>query len=141
MNEGERMKRGHLFGFEKYFSAAMLACGITWFWDFIASLYFPGQIALNLTLVSAVVYLEAAFLAAFGFTRRMARDQIPMGLRVGVAAWITNTLFRLLIFDLSEALLGVVVYLVSFLIGGVGGGLFAGVLHRNKDDLGVSRAD
>lgn len=112
--------------FESYFGAALFACGITWFWDYVASLYFPGQSALNLTLLSAVVYLEAAMIGAFGLTRRISSRHIHVGVRVGLGAWIGNALFRLVLFELGEALWGVVVYLLSF----TGGGLLGGLLGR-----------
>ena len=121
--------------FESYFGAAMFTCGITWFWDYVASLYFPGQTALNLTLLSATVYLEAALIGAFGLTRRISTKHIHVGIRVGLGAWMANALFRLVLFELGEALWGVVVYLLSFIGGGVLGGLLGRIFatdHTRK---------
>jgi len=121
--------------FESYFGAALVTCGITWFWDYASSLYFPGQTALNLTLLSATVYLEAAMIGAFGLTRRISTRHIDVGVRVGLGAWIGNALFRLVLFELGEALWGVVVYLLSFLGGGVVGGLLGRIFavdHTRK---------
>jgi len=115
---------------EKYVGAAAFACGIVWFWDFLASLYFPGETALNLTLLSALVYLEAAFLSAFGLTRKMRTRQIHVGIRVGLGTWMTNMVFRLIVFELNEALWGMVIYFSGFMIGGFLGGLFARAFHR-----------
>jgi hypothetical protein len=115
---------------EKYVGAAAFACGIAWFWDFLASLYFPGETALNLTLLSALVYLEAAFLSAFGLTRKMRTRQIHVGIRVGLGTWMTNMVFRLIVFELNEALWGMVIYFFGFMIGGFLGGLFARAFHR-----------
>jgi hypothetical protein len=123
------MKTEQLPGFDQYFGAALLACGITWLWDYVASLYFPGQTALNFTLLSALVYLEAAFLAAFGLTRKVPVKHIPIGLRVGFGAWIANTVFRLILFELGEALWGVVLYLATFVLGGFLGGFLGKKLH------------
>ena len=117
-------------GFESYLGAAAFACGFVWFWDYFTSLYFPGQVALNLTLLSGLVYLEAAFLSAFGLTRRMYAKQIHVGIRVGLGTWMTNLVFRLIVFELDEALWGIAVYLVSFMLGGLLGGLFSKILHR-----------
>lgn len=130
MSEERRMKGKLPASFESYLGAAAFACGVTWFWDYFASFYFPGQMALNLTFLSALVYLEAAFLSAFGLTRRMQAKQIPVGIRVGLGTWMTNMVFRLIIFELDEALWGVAVYFVSFMIGGFLGGLFAKTLHK-----------
>lgn len=127
--------------FEHYVGAAAFACGITWFWDFFTSLYFPGQVALNLTLLSALVYVEAAFLAAFGLTRRFREKQIPVGIRVGLGTWMANMFFRLIVFDLNEAFWGVVVYLISFMIGGLLGGLFSRVLDKSGSQTGSHKAD
>ncbi len=110
--------------FENYVGAAAFACGITWFWDYVASVYFPGQVALNLTLLSSLVYVEAAFLSSFGLTRRFQEKQVPVGIRVGLGTWMTNMFFRLVVFELNEALWGVVVYFLSFMVGGFLGGLF-----------------
>lgn len=119
------MRGGSKPSFESYIGAALLACGITWFWDFVSSLYFPGQTAVNLTIVSALVYLEAAFLGAFGLARRISDDRVHIGIRVGVWAFLVNAAFRLILFDLFEALWGVIVYLTCFTLGGLLGGLFA----------------
>ncbi|MFH0848266.1 MAG: hypothetical protein V1857_02025 [archaeon] len=129
MDECRQMMREQLPVFEKYFGAAVFACGIAWFWDYVASLYFPGQVALNLTLLSAVVYLEAAFLGAFGLTRRMLAKHVHVGIRVGVGAWLTNMVFRLIVFELAEAIWGSPVYFGGFVTGGLLGGLFAKKLH------------
>jgi len=118
--------------FENYLGAAALACGITWIWDYFASFYFPGQAALNLTLLSFVVYLEGAFFGAFGLTRRRLTKHLHVGIRVGIGAWMTNMVFRLIVFSFSEALWGVLVYLASFLLGGSLGGLLAYVIHRGE---------
>jgi hypothetical protein len=123
------MMREQVPVFEKYLGAAAFACGIAWFWDYVASLYFPGQVALNLTLLSVVVYLEAAFLGAFGLTRRMLTRHVHVGVRVGLGAWLTNMVFRLIVFELVEALWGLPVYFGGFVTGGLLGGLFAGKLH------------
>jgi len=123
------MKPESLPSFGGYFGAALFTCGIIWFWDYVASIYFPGQTALNLTLLSALVYLEAAFLGAFGLARKMQVKHIHVGMRVGFGAWMTNMVFRLIVFGLSEALWGVIIYLVSFVVGGLLGGLFARRLH------------
>jgi len=123
------MKPESLPSFGSYFGAALFTCGITWFWDYVASIYFPGQTALNLTLLSALVYLEAAFLGAFGLARKMQVKHIHVGMSVGFGAWMTNMVFRLIVFGLPEALLGVIIYLVSFVVGGILGGLFARRLH------------
>ncbi len=124
------MKKEPLPGFESYFGAALFTCGIAWFWDYVSSLYFPGQAALNLTLLSALVYLEAALLGAFGLTRKMLTKHIHVGIRVGFGAWMTNMVFRLIVFELAEALWGVAIYLASFVVGGFLGGLLARMLHR-----------
>jgi hypothetical protein len=122
-----------------YLGAALLACGIAWLWDFILSLYFPGKTALNLTIVSALVYLEAAFLGAFGLARRMSDDRVRIGMRVGIWAFLLNAAFRLILFDLFEALWGVILYLISFTLGGLLGGLFArmilGEVEKNEPRL------
>jgi hypothetical protein len=115
--------------FESYFGAAMLVCGITWFWDYASSLYFPGQGALNLTLLSAAVYLEAAMIGAFTLTRRILSKHFHVGMRVGLGAWMANTVLRLILFELGEALGGVVIYFGSFMIGGFLGGLLGRVFH------------
>jgi hypothetical protein len=129
MVEGGSMKPESMPGFENYFGAALFACGITWFWDYVASMYFPGQAALNLTLLSALVYMEAAFLGAFGLARRLLSKHMNVGLRVGFGAWMTNMVFRLIVFELAEALYGMVVYMVGFIVGGILGGLFARKFH------------
>lgn len=124
------MKTEPLPSFERYFGAALFSCGIAWLWDYVASVYFPGQAALNLTLLSTLVYFEAAFLGAFGLTRRMLAKHIHVGIRVGFGAWMTNMVFRLIVFELAEALWGVAIYLTTFVAGGFLGGLFAKRLHR-----------
>lgn len=128
--EGEPMEEEPPPKFERYFGAALFSCGIAWLWDFVASIYFPGQTALNLTLISALVYLEAAFLGAFGLTRRMLAKHVHVGIRVGLGAWMTNMVFRLILFQLAEALWGIAVYFASFVVGGFLGGLFARALHK-----------
>jgi hypothetical protein len=95
--------------FEKYFGAVLIACGITWIWDFISSIYFAGQIALNLTIISSLVYLEASFIGAFLLVRKLPKNHIIIGLRVGIGAFLVNIAFRLILFELAEALGGVVV--------------------------------
>jgi len=125
------MKREPMPGFESYFGAALFTCGIVWFWDYVTSLYFPGQAALNLSLLSAVVYFEAAFLGSFGLTRRRLANHVHVGVRVGFGAWMTNMIFRLIVFGLNEALWGVAVYLASLTTGGVLGGFLARVLRRS----------
>lgn len=129
MCEEKEMKEKTSLSFESYLGVAFFTCGITWFWDFVASVYFPGQTALNLTLLSALVYLEAAFLGAFGLTRRVLVKHVHVGIRVGFGAWMTNMVFRLIVFELAEALWGLAIYLGSFVAGGLLGGLFAKKLH------------
>jgi len=63
-------------------------------------------------------------------TRRMLARHIHVGIRVGFGAWMTNMVFRLIVFELAEALWGVAIYLTSFVAGGFLGGLFAKRLHR-----------
>lgn len=123
------MKPESLPRFESYFGAALFVCGISWFWDYVASIYFPGQSALNLTFLSALVYLEASFLGAFGLARRILGKHIHVGIRVGFATWVTNMVFRLIVFELAEALWGFAIYLASFLVGGFLGGFFAKKFH------------
>jgi hypothetical protein len=43
-----------------------------------------------------------------------------------------NMAFRLILFELTEALWGVIVYLISFTIGGMLGGLLAKKIHVGK---------
>lgn len=112
-------------GFESYFRAALFTCGIIWVWDYIASIFFPGQTALNLTLLSAFIYLEASFIGAYGLTRKRPQNQVNIGLRTGIAAFLVNLVFRLIVFDIGEALWGLIIYLIFLIIGGALGGLFA----------------
>ena len=112
-------------GFESYFGAALFTCGIIWVWDYIASIFFPGQTALNLTLLSAFIYLEASFIGAYGLTRKRPQNQVNIGLREGIAAFLVNLVFRLIVFDIGEALWGLIIYLIFLIIGGALGGLFA----------------
>jgi len=112
-------------GFESYFGAALFTCGIIWVWDYIASIFFPGQTALNLTLLSAFIYLEASFIGAYGLTRKRPQNQVNIGLRAGIAAFLVNLVFRLIVFDIGEALWGLIIYLIFLIIGGALGGLFA----------------
>jgi len=116
-------------GFESYFRAALFTCGIIWVWDYIASIFFPGQTALNLTLLSAFIYLEASFIGAYGLTRKRSQNQVNIGLRVGIAAFLVNLVFRLIVFDIGEALWGLIIYLIFLIIGGALGGLFAKKLN------------
>jgi len=135
------MKKEPAPGFETYFGAALFTCGIVWFWDYVSSVYFPGQAALNLTFLSAAVYLEAAFLGAFGLTRRMLTRHIHVGIRVGFGAWMTNMVFRLIVFELGEALWGVAIYLASLTAGGFLGGFLARALHKGnscEEDLKIA---
>ena len=111
-------------GFEEYFGAALVVCGILWIWDYISSIFFPGQTSLNLTILSFFVWLEAGFIGAYGLTRKMV-NQIDRGLKVGVAAFLVNQAFRLIVFEIDQALYGWIIYLISLLIGGTIGGLFA----------------
>lgn len=130
MAEDRPLKEEPLPSFESYFGAALFTCGIVWFWDYVSSLFFPGQAALNLTLISALVYVEAAFLGAFGLTRRRLTKHVHVGVRIGFGVWMTNMVFRLIIFKLAEALWGVAIYLTGFMLGGFLGGAFARMLHR-----------
>ena len=116
-------------GFESYFRAALFTCGIIWVWDYIASIFFPGQTALNLTLLSAFIYLEASFIGAYGLTRKRSQNQVNIGLRVGIAAFLVNLVFRLIVFDIGEALWGLIIYLIFLIIGGALGGLFTKKLN------------
>ena len=119
-------------GFESYFGAALIACGISWLWEYIASLYFPGQTALNYTILSVFVYIEAALLGAFGLTRKMPSKQVHVVLRAGFGAFLLNTVFRLIVFEYHEALWGVIVYFASFTVGGVIGGFLAKTFHGSE---------
>jgi len=119
-------------GFESYFGAALFTCGIIWLWDYISSLFFPGEAALNLTILSAFIILEAGFIGAFGLTRKMEQNQVNIGLKVGVAAFLVNLVFRMIVFEIAQALWGVVIYLIFLPIGGVLGGLFAKKIAINK---------
>jgi len=118
--------------FESYFGAALVACGIAWIWDFVSSIYFAGQIALNLTIISSLVYLEAGFLGAFVLARKLPENHMIIGLRAGFGAFLVNLTFRLILFELAEALGGVIIYLISFTIGGMLGGLLAKKIHVGK---------
>jgi hypothetical protein len=120
--EDIKMSRDTSLSFEKYFSAALVVCGISWFWDYVSSLYFPGQTALNLTIISALVYMEAALIGAYGFTRRIPFKQISVGTKVGLGAFMVNTVFRLIVFEIVEALWGLIIYFTSFVVGGLIGG-------------------
>jgi putative membrane protein (TIGR04086 family) len=110
---------------EGYVGAALVICGIAWIWDFVASIYFAGQMALNLTIISSLVYLEASFIGAFVLTRKLPKNQMLIGLRAGLYAFLINLAFRMILFELWEALWGVVIYFISFTIGGMLGGIFA----------------
>jgi putative membrane protein (TIGR04086 family) len=118
--------------FEGYFGAALVACGVAWIWDFISSIYFAGQIALNLTIISSLVYLEAGFLGAFVLARKLPENHMIIGLRAGFGAFLVNLAFRLILFELAEALGGVIIYLISFTIGGMLGGVLAKKIHVGK---------
>ena len=118
--------------FESYFGAALVACGVAWIWDVISSIYFAGQVALNLTIISSLVYLEAGFLGAFLLARKLTKNHMLIGLRAGFSAFLMNLAFRLILFELTEALWGVIVYLISFTIGGLLAGLLAKKLHVSK---------
>jgi hypothetical protein len=119
-------------GFESYFGAALFTCGIIWVWEYLSSLFFPGQTALNLTLLSSFIYLEASFIGAYGLTRKKLQNQVNIGLRVGIAAFLVNLAFRLIVFEIAEALYGLIIYLIFLIIGGVLGGLFAKRITENK---------
>jgi hypothetical protein len=123
---------------ESYFGAALVVCGIAWIWDFVASIYFAGQIALNLTIISSLVYLEAGFLVAFVLTRTLPKNHMLIGLRAGFYAFLVNLAFRLILFELTEALWGIVIYLISFTIGGMLGGLLAMKFHIGKKTISTS---
>jgi len=105
--------------FESYFGAVLIACGVTWLWDF------AGQMALNLTIISSFVYLEAGFIGAFILARKLPKDHVLIGLRAGFGTFLVNLAFRLILFELAEALGGVVIYFISFTIGGMLGRLLA----------------
>jgi hypothetical protein len=110
---------------ESYIGAALVICGIVWIWDFVASIYFAGQMALNLTIISSLVYLEAGLIGAFLLTRKILKNHLNIGLRIGLYAFLVNLAFRMILFELWEALWGVVIYFISFTIGGMLGGIFA----------------
>jgi hypothetical protein len=112
-------------GFEGYFGAALLTCGIVWAWDYVASLFFPSQAALNLTVLSSFTYFLAGFIGAFALTRKKQVDQVQIGLCAGAAAFAVNIVFRMIVFEITEALWGVVIYAVFLIIGGGVGGFFA----------------
>jgi hypothetical protein len=130
--EDIKMSRDTSLNFEKYFSAALVVCGISWFWDYVSSLYFPAQTALNLTIISALVYMEAALIGAYGFTRRIQFKQISVGIKVGLGAFMVNTVFRLIVFEIVEALWGIIIYFTSFVVGGLIGGLIGKKLHSTS---------
>ena len=119
-------------GFERYFGAALFTCGIIWLWDYISSLFFPGQTALNLTILSAFIILEAGFIGAYGLTRKMQQNQVNIGLKAGVSAFLVNLVFRMIVFDISQALFGLIIYLIFLPMGGILGGLFAKKIALNK---------
>jgi hypothetical protein len=112
-------------GFEGYFGAALFTCGIVWLWDYISSLFFPAETSLNLTLLTSFVCLEASFIGAYGLTRKRSQNQVNIGLRAGIAAFLVNLTFRMIVFEIGEALWGLVIYFIFLIIGGVLGGLFA----------------
>lgn len=105
-----------------FLGAVLLACGLTWLWDFISSLYFPGIAAWNLTIVSLFFYAESSLIGAYSLTRHIIEGHIRAGVRVGLAVWALNLAFRLILFNLAEALWGLIIYFVGFLLGGVLGG-------------------
>jgi hypothetical protein len=117
-------------GFESYFGVALFTCGIIWLWDYLSSLFFPGQTALNLTLLSSFIYLEASFIGAYGLARKRLQNQVNIGLRVGIAAFLVNIVFRMIVFEIAEALWGLIIYLIFLIIGGALGGLFAKKFYR-----------
>jgi hypothetical protein len=119
-------------GFESYFGAALFTCGIVWIWDYISSIFFPSQAALNLTLLSSFIYLEASFIGAYGLTRKRSQNQVNIGLRAGISAFILNLVFRTIVFEINEALFGLIIYLIFLIIGGILGGLFAKKITENK---------
>jgi hypothetical protein len=53
-------------------------------------------------------------------------------LRVGFGAFLVNLAFRLILFELAEALWGVIIYLISLTMGGMLGGLLASKVHVGK---------
>lgn len=116
-------------GFESYFGVALFTCGIIWLWDYLSSLFFPGQTALNLTLLSSFIYLEASFIGAYGLARKRLQNQVNIGLRVGIAAFLVNLVFRMIVFEIAEALWGLIIYLIFLIIGGALGGLFTKKLN------------
>jgi uncharacterized protein YneF (UPF0154 family) len=119
-------------GFENYFGAALFTCGIVWIWDYISSIFFPGQAAINLTILSASIYLEAGFIGAFGLTRKRLQNQVNIGLRAGISAFLLNLVFRTILFEINEALYGLIIYLIFLIVGGVLGGFFAKKITENK---------
>ena len=113
-----------------------MICGIAWVWGFMTSEFFPEHASLSLNLVSFTVYLEAATIGAFGLARRTFKGPMKIGLRVGLRvgfeAWVINMVFRFIIFDLANALDGVILFLISFMLGGVLGGLLGGLVRKPK---------
>ncbi len=122
-------------GFDGYFGAALLTCGIVWVWDYIASIFFPTQAALNLTLLSSIFYLEAGFIGAYALTRKLSKNQAIIGVKAGVAAFLVNAVFRMIVFDISEALWGVIIYMIFLIIGGALGGTFSQKMSKNKPSI------
>lgn len=119
---------------ERHLGAILLASGIVWLWDYVSSLYFPGRTSLNLTILSFLVYMEASFIGAVSLTRRTKMKHIPVGMRIGLGTFLLNITLRLLLFELDEALWGVVVYFMSLTTGGLLGGVFAKRFHMTPTE-------
>lgn len=115
-----------------FLGAVLLACGLTWLWDFIASLYFPGSSAWNLTLVSLLFYAESSLIGAYSLARNLIEGHLRIGIRLGLAVWALNLAFRLILFELGEALWGLLIYFSGFLLGGILGGFLGERLHKQN---------
>ncbi len=54
-----------------------------------------------------------------GLLVRRPQNQVNIGLRAGIAAFLVNLVFRMIVFEIGEALWGLIIYLIFLIIGGV----------------------
>ena len=108
---------------EDYVAGAILGSSIAWMWLLGLSLFNPDLV--SATALTFIVYMGDSALVTCLVAGRASHGHVMIGLKMGVAIWILNMLLLFLSLGTSGISRGVLLFLGSFLLGGVIGGFLS----------------
>lgn len=117
--------------FDEYLAGGFLANAPILFFTYVAkSLWSEEMPSLGLEIASVAAVVLGGFMAGYLVVRRVNRDQLRIGLKTGLSAFLVNFTFSSIIFEGTTILYGLWI-LTVFCIASVAGALVRRSMARS----------